>query len=82
MYCWYLRHTYLQNDLKSGTLECCDVLLDLRAIAAPAYILAAHDDHIVPWKSAYASIALLFGPERFVLSASGHIARVINPPAK
>jgi polyhydroxyalkanoate synthase len=82
MYCWYLRHTYLQNDLKSGELECCGVKLDLRAIDAPAYILATHDDHIVPWRSAYASTALLSGTKRFVLGASGHIAGVINPPAK
>ncbi|MDB5983083.1 MAG: class poly(R)-hydroxyalkanoic acid synthase [Pseudomonas sp.] len=82
MYCWYLRHTYLQNDLKSGTLDCCGVKLDLRAIDAPAYILATHDDHIVPWKSAYASTALLSGTNRFVLGASGHIAGVINPPAR
>ncbi|MFK9079093.1 class I poly(R)-hydroxyalkanoic acid synthase [Pseudomonas neuropathica] len=82
MYCWYLRHTYLQNDLKSGELDCCGVKLDLRAIDAPAYILATHDDHIVPWKSAYASTDLLSGTKRFVLGASGHIAGVINPPAR
>jgi polyhydroxyalkanoate synthase len=82
MYCWYLRHTYLQNDLKSGELDCCGARLDLRAIDAPAYILATHDDHIVPWRSAYASTELLSGTKRFVLGASGHIAGVINPPAK
>ncbi|TPG76199.1 class I poly(R)-hydroxyalkanoic acid synthase [Pseudomonas arsenicoxydans] len=82
MYCWYLRHTYLQNDLKSGDLDCCGVKLDLRAIDAPAYILATHDDHIVPWRSAYASTQLLSGTKRFVLGASGHIAGVINPPAR
>ncbi|MHC8386563.1 class I poly(R)-hydroxyalkanoic acid synthase [Pseudomonas sp. MDT2-39-1] len=82
MYCWYLRHTYLQNDLKSGELDCCGVKLDLRAIDAPAYILATHDDHIVPWRSAYASTQLLSGTKRFVLGASGHIAGVINPPAR
>ncbi|MHC8314269.1 class I poly(R)-hydroxyalkanoic acid synthase [Pseudomonas sp. LB3P31] len=82
LYCWYLRHTYLQNDLKSGELQCCGVKLDLRIIETPAYILATHDDHIVPWRSAYASTELLGGPTRFVLGASGHIAGVINPPAR
>lgn len=82
MYCWYLRHTYLQNDLKSGELECCGVKLDFANVQAPAYVLAAEEDHIVPWRSAYASGALLKGPRRFVLGASGHIAGVINPPAK
>lgn len=52
------------------------------AIDAPAYILGTHDDHIVPWRSAYASTALLEGPKRFVLGASGHIAGVINPPGR
>lgn len=82
MYCWYLRHTYLQNDLKSGELELCGAKLDLRRIEAPAYILGTQDDHIVPWRSAYASSALLGGSCRFVLGSSGHIAGVINPPAK
>ncbi|VVO08016.1 class I poly(R)-hydroxyalkanoic acid synthase [Pseudomonas fluorescens] len=82
MYCWYLRHTYLQNDLKSGELECAGVKVDLSAIDAPAYFLATHDDHIVPWRSAFAGTQLLSGNKRFVLGASGHIAGVINPPAK
>lgn len=82
MYCWYLRHTYLQNDLKSGDLNLCGVKLDLSTIDTPAYILGTQDDHIVPWRSAYASTGLLGGPKRFVLGASGHIAGVINPPAK
>jgi polyhydroxyalkanoate synthase len=81
MYCWYLRHTYLQNDLKSGTLECCGVRLDLRAIAAPVYIVATQGDHIVPWHSVYAGTRLLNGPCRFVLGGSGHIAGIINPPS-
>lgn len=82
MYCWYLRHTYLQNDLKSGDLQICGSRLDLSQIKAPAYLLGTKEDHIVPWRSAYASSALLAGPCRFVLAASGHIAGVINPPAQ
>ena len=82
MYCWYLRHTYLQNDLKSGELDMCGVKLDFATIKTPTYLLATQDDHIVPWHSAYASTALLKGPTRFVLGSSGHIAGVINPPAK
>ncbi|SFB47336.1 class I poly(R)-hydroxyalkanoic acid synthase [Azotobacter beijerinckii] len=82
MYCWYLRHTYLQNDLKSGQLECCGVRLDLRNIKAPTYLLGTQDDHIVPWRSAYSTSNLVSGKVRFVLGASGHIAGVINPPAQ
>ncbi|QWE27583.1 class I poly(R)-hydroxyalkanoic acid synthase [Polynucleobacter sp. AP-Ainpum-60-G11] len=83
MYCWYLRHTYLQNELvKPGKLTVCGEKIDLGKIAVPAYIYASHDDHIVPWKSAYESTHILKGKNRFVLGASGHIAGVINPPAK
>ncbi len=83
MYCWYLRHTYLQNELvKPGKLTVCDEKVDLGRITVPAYIYASHDDHIVPWKSAYESTHILKGKNRFVLGASGHIAGVINPPAK
>ena len=83
MYCWYLRHTYLQNELiNPGKLTVCGEKVDLGKITVPAYIYASHDDHIVPWKSAYESTHILKGKNRFVLGASGHIAGVINPPAK
>ena len=83
MYCWYLRHTYLQNELiKPGQLTVCGEKVDLGKITVPTYIYASHDDHIVPWKSAYESTHILKGKNRFVLGASGHIAGVINPPAK
>jgi polyhydroxyalkanoate synthase len=83
MYCWYLRQTYLENRLREpgGTVQC-GVPVDLSRIAAPAFVYASREDHIVPWQTAYASTALLGGENRFVLGASGHIAGVINPPAK
>ncbi len=83
MYCWYLRHTYLENRLmKPGDLTVCGQPLDLSLIDAPAYLYASREDHIVPWQSAYRSTQVLKGKKRFVLGASGHIAGVINPPAK
>jgi polyhydroxyalkanoate synthase len=93
MYCWYLRHMYLQNDLKKpGRLTVCGQKVDLGRITAPAFVYASREDHIVPWTAAYASIPLLTGSKgpsgtrapgrRFVMGASGHIAGVINPPAK
>lgn len=83
MYCWYLRYTYLENRLmKPRDLTVCGQLLDLSLIDAPAYIYASREDHIVPWESAYRSTRVLKGKKRFVLGASGHIAGVINPPAK
>ncbi|RVT48568.1 PHA/PHB synthase family protein [Rubrivivax albus] len=83
MYCWYLRHMYLQNDLKKpGKLTVCGEPVDLRSIEAPFFVYGSREDHIVPWKAAYASTQILQGPTQFVLGASGHIAGVINPPAK
>ncbi|QWD97536.1 class I poly(R)-hydroxyalkanoic acid synthase [Polynucleobacter sp. MG-6-Vaara-E2] len=83
MYCWYLRHTYLQNDLiKPGKVTICGEKIDLGKIKCPAYLYASQEDHIVPWQSAYQSTHILKGKNRFVLGASGHIAGVINPPAK
>ena len=83
MYCWYLRHTYLQNDLKvPGRLTVCGEKVDLGSIQAPVFVYGSREDHIVPWMSAYKSVPLLKGKRKFVLGASGHIAGVINPPAK
>ncbi|MBN8503565.1 MAG: class I poly(R)-hydroxyalkanoic acid synthase [Burkholderiales bacterium] len=83
MYCWYLRHTYLQNELKQpGKLTVCGEPVDLGAIRAPVFVYGSREDHIVPWEAAYASTQLLRGPTRFVLGASGHIAGVINPASK
>ncbi|MCM5569120.1 class I poly(R)-hydroxyalkanoic acid synthase [Burkholderiaceae bacterium FT117] len=82
MFCWYLRHTYLQNELRiPGRLRVCGVPVDLGAIEVPTYIYGSREDHIVPWQGAYESTRLLKGQNRFVLGASGHIAGVINPPA-
>jgi len=83
MYCWYLRHMYLQNELKKpGALTVCGEKIDLGRIQAPFFVYGSREDHIVPWMAAYASMPLIKGKKTFVLGASGHIAGVINPPAK
>ncbi|MBS0448630.1 MAG: class I poly(R)-hydroxyalkanoic acid synthase [Proteobacteria bacterium] len=84
MYCWYLRNTYLENNLaKPGNATVCGEKIDLRKIDVPAYVYASREDHIVPWEGAYRNIATLGTKKtRFMLGASGHIAGVINPPAK
>ncbi len=88
MYAWYLRNMYLENNLRiPGKLVCCGERIDLGSIKVPTYVFAAREDHIVPWKAAYASARLLPGTGksggiRFVLGASGHIAGSINPPSK
>ncbi|WP_018418118.1 MULTISPECIES: class I poly(R)-hydroxyalkanoic acid synthase [Paraburkholderia] len=83
MYVWYLRNTYLENKLREpGALTTCGEPIDLSKIDVPTFIYGSREDHIVPWQTAYASAPLLTGPLKFVLGASGHIAGVINPPAK
>ena len=87
MYAWYLRNMYLENKLRvPNALKCCGQPLDLNRIRVPTYVFAAVEDHIVPWKAAYASARLIPGDKahgtRFVLGASGHIAGSINPPSK
>ena len=83
MYCWYTRNTYLENNIKDpGKTTQCGVPVDLSEITVPFYLLASRDDHIVPWKTAFRSKDLVGGEARFVLAASGHVAGVINPPAR
>ena len=81
-FCWYLRHTYLQNELRQpGKLTVCGEKIDLGKIKAPVFVYGSREDHIVPWDAAFESTKILKGKLRFVLGASGHIAGVINPPA-
>jgi polyhydroxyalkanoate synthase subunit PhaC len=83
MYAYYIRNMYLENNLRvPGRLTMLDVPVDLKRLDMPAYVLATREDHIVPWKTAYTSARLLGGRIDFVLGASGHIAGVINPPAR
>ncbi|BCO27259.1 poly(3-hydroxyalkanoate) polymerase subunit PhaC [Rhodoferax lithotrophicus] len=82
-YAWYLRNTYLENKLtKPGHATVCGEQIDLNLVDMPVYIYGSREDHIVPIGGAYASTQYLPGKKRFVMGASGHIAGVINPPAK
>lgn len=87
MFCYYLRNMYLENKLLiPGRLSVSGEPVDLGRVQAPAFIYASREDHIVPWASAYVTTGLINtgkrSNNRFVLGASGHIAGVINPPAK
>jgi polyhydroxyalkanoate synthase len=83
LYTYYLRNMYLENNLKNpGKLDSCGVPVNLGEIEVPAFVLATREDHIVPWKTAHLSAGLLGGPTEFVLGASGHVAGIVNPPAK
>jgi polyhydroxyalkanoate synthase len=82
MHSFYLRNMYLENRLvQPGGITLAGEALDLRNIDLPIYQLSTESDHIAPWTSTYALSRLVRGPYRFVLSGSGHIAGVINPPA-
>jgi polyhydroxyalkanoate synthase len=82
LYAWYLRNAYLENNLReSGKLHVCGHPLNLRDIVQPAFVLATREDHIVPWRTAYASGRLLAGRIEFVLGGSGHVAGIVNPPS-
>ena len=84
MFCWYLRNTLPGEQApRAGRARCSAAQpVDLGTIDVPTFVYASKEDHIVPWKTAYASTQLLSGDATFVLGASGHIAGVINPPAK
>jgi polyhydroxyalkanoate synthase len=82
MYAWYLRNTYLENNLiKPGVAKVCGEKIDFRKVDLPVYLYGSREDHIVPIGGAYASTHVFPGKKRFVMGASGHIAGVINPPA-
>jgi polyhydroxyalkanoate synthase len=83
MYCWYTRNTYVENKIKQpGATTQCGERIDLSKVSVPLYLLASREDHIVPWRSALRSKNLMGRDPRFVLAASGHVAGVINPPAR
>ena len=81
MHSFYLRNMYLENRLaKAGGIELAGVPIDLSKVTVPTYFISAMEDHIAPWKATYAGPQVLNGKSRFVLSGSGHIAGMINPP--
>ncbi|PRY66417.1 polyhydroxyalkanoate synthase [Vreelandella songnenensis] len=80
---WYLRHMYLENRLvEPGGIELDGVKIDLRKVATPSYFVSTKEDHIAKWNSTYYGALLPKGAVTFVLGGSGHIAGIVNPPAK
>jgi len=79
---YYLRNCYLENRLSSGTMVLDDTLLDLSKVRVPVYNLATREDHIAPADSVLYGSQFFGGPVKYVLSGSGHIAGVVNPPSQ
>jgi len=78
---FYLRNCYLQNSLSAGRMELAGKTLKLADVKIPIFNLAAREDHIAPARSAYIGGMLFGGDVTYVMSGSGHIAGVVNPPA-
>ena len=78
---FYLRNCYLENRLAKGTMEIAGQKLDLGEVTIPIYNLATREDHIAPAQSAYLGSQFFGGKVTYVLTGSGHIAGVVNPPS-
>jgi polyhydroxyalkanoate synthase subunit PhaC len=66
--------------VKPGGLTVLDTEIDLKRVTVDSYVLAGSNDHICPWQACYRSGQLFGGKVRFVLSTSGHVAALVNPP--
>jgi polyhydroxyalkanoate synthase len=81
MHEFYLRELYLNNNLvKPNALSIGGVPLELASIHVPLYQVSAEDDHITPWRQTFRINGHVTGEKRFVLSSSGHILGIVNPP--
>lgn len=78
---YYLRNCYLENNLSRGEMKMAGRKLKLSDIKIPIYNLATKEDHIAPPKSVFLGSGFFGGDVEYVLSGSGHIAGVVNPPA-
>lgn len=79
---FYLRNCYLENRLGKGEMKLGGKVISLKNVKIPVYNLATREDHIAPPKSVFIGSSLFGGPVDFVLTGSGHIAGVVNPPEK
>ncbi len=81
MHDYYLREMYLNNNLvKKDALSIAGEKIDLGRIDQPLYTVSAVDDHIAPWREAFRINNHASGPKRTVLTSSGHILGIVNPP--
>ena len=79
---FYMRNCYLDNKLARGGMMLGNTPIDVHSIKIPIYNLATREDHIAPAKSVMLASKFFGGKVRFVITGSGHIAGVVNPPDK
>jgi polyhydroxyalkanoate synthase len=77
---FYLRNCYLDNTLSQGKMVLDGKTLSLKDVTIPIYNLATREDHIAPAKSVFLGGQFFGGSVDFVVTGSGHIAGVVNPP--
>ncbi len=76
-----LLRIFLENPLKTrGKASALGTPIDMSKVKIPVYVVAGITDHITPWEACYESRNILKGPMTFVLSSSGHIQSIVNPP--
>jgi len=76
-----LLRMFMENPLKSaGRISALGTPIDMSKVNVPAYVVAGVTDHITPWQACYQSRNILRGKIDFVLSSSGHIQSIVNPP--
>jgi polyhydroxyalkanoate synthase len=76
-----LLRMFMENPLKSaGRISALGTPIDMSKVSVPAYVVAGVTDHITPWQACYQSRNILRGKMDFVLSSSGHIQSIVNPP--
>jgi len=76
-----LLRMFMENPLKSpGSISALGTPIDMSKVKVPAYVVAGVTDHITPWQACYQSRNILRGKIDFVLSSSGHIQSIVNPP--
>lgn len=78
---FYLRRFYFENAFTKGEIVVDGAALSLGDVTIPVYNLATREDHIAPAKSVFVGSGFFGGPVRYIVSGSGHIAGVCNPPA-
>ncbi|MGR5133741.1 class I poly(R)-hydroxyalkanoic acid synthase [Vibrio alfacsensis] len=78
-----LRELYLENKLvQDKGVKIGGVWIDLNKIKIPSYFISTKEDHIALWQGTYRGALNTGGNKTFVLGQSGHIAGIVNPPAK